>query len=173
MITEVHSSNILQAAAVHSISWQESHRSFCAPEFIAMHTPERQRGYLEEKMRAGSAVYLLVEDEPVGIVSVWGNLIEDLYVLPEMQNKGYGSELLRFAVGKCVGIPTLWILENNLKMKKRLSIVAIILMMDNILAPFSFAIGNEADIFDVEENVVVENEDTQENFSEDVSDLEL
>jgi GNAT superfamily N-acetyltransferase len=40
-------------------------------------------------------------------------LIEDLYVLPEKQNQGYGTELLRFAIDKCEGNPRLWILENN------------------------------------------------------------
>ena len=46
-------------------------------------------------------------------MSVNKNIIEDLYVLPVMQNKGFGSKLLRFACAKCDGKPTLWILENN------------------------------------------------------------
>lgn len=64
-------------------------------------------------MNNGSRFYMLVEDEPTGIVSVTGSLIEDLYVLPNKQNKGYGTELLQFAIKKCTDIPTLWILENN------------------------------------------------------------
>ena len=56
---------------------------------------------------------MLVEDQPVGVVSVTGNLIEDLYVIPALQNRGYGTQLLRFAMVRCEGIPTLWILENN------------------------------------------------------------
>ena len=80
---------------------------------MALHTPERQREYLREKMNAGSRVFMLVKDRPVGVVSVTGSLIEDLYILPEMRNKGYGTELLKFAVSHCPGIPTLWILENN------------------------------------------------------------
>ena len=113
MIVPVDETNILDAALIHSVSWQASHRSFCSPDFVALHTPERQREYLREKMNAGSRVYMLVEDRPVGIVSVTGSLIEDLYILPEMQNKGYGTELLQFAVSLCPGEPTLWILENN------------------------------------------------------------
>ena len=46
-------------------------------------------------------------------MSVTGSLIEDLYVLPERQNQGYGTKLLQFAIQKCKGTPTLWILENN------------------------------------------------------------
>mgnify|MGYP002625353855 CR=1 FL=1 len=113
MITEVNHTTVLQAATVHSISWQASHRSFCTPEFIAAHTPERQRTYLCKKMENGSRFYLLTNPDPVGIVSVTGNLIEDLYVLPDRQNRGYGIKLLQFAVRQCCGTPTLWILENN------------------------------------------------------------
>ena len=113
MIVPVDESNLLEAAAIHSISWQDSHRSFCSPDFVALHTPERQREYLRGKMNAGSRVYILVKDRPVGVVSVTGSLIEDLYILPDMQNKGYGTELLKFAVSLCADVPTLWILENN------------------------------------------------------------
>jgi len=109
----VDKTNILQAALIHSIAWQESHRAFCAPDFIEKHTPERQREYLRSKMSDGTRVFMLVDEKPVGIVSITGSLIEDLYVLPDMQNRGYGTELLRFAISLCTAIPALWILENN------------------------------------------------------------
>ena len=109
----VDKTNILQAALIHSIAWQESHRAFCAPDFIEKHTPERQREYLRSKMSDGTRVFMLVDEKPVGIVSITGSLIEDLYVLPGMQNRGYGTELLRFAISLCTDVPVLWILENN------------------------------------------------------------
>lgn len=56
---------------------------------------------------------MLVDDLPVGVVSVNGCLIEDLYVLPEKQRQGYGTKLLQWAIEQCAGVPTLWILENN------------------------------------------------------------
>ena len=113
MIVPVDETNLLQAAFIHSVSWQDSHRSFCSPDFVALHTPEHQREYFREKINKGSAVYMLIKERPVGIVSVTGSLIEDLYILPEMQNKGYGTALLQFAISLCPGVPTLWILENN------------------------------------------------------------
>ncbi len=113
MIITVDESNIQKAAFIHSVSWQDSHRSFCSPDFISLHTPEHQREYLREKMGRGSAVYMLVKERPVGVISVTGSLIEDLYILPDMQNKGYGTELLKFAINLCPDVPTLWILENN------------------------------------------------------------
>ncbi len=79
------------------------------------HTIERQRTYLENEMRAGKQIYLLIRDIPVGIVSVKENLIENLYVLPKRQCEGGGSELLGYAISKCMGTPALWVLNNNAK----------------------------------------------------------
>ena len=113
MILRVDASTVQDAAYIHSEAWKASHRSFCRPDFVELHTPARQKAYLENKMARGSAVYMLVDEGPAGIVSVTGSLIEDLYVLPALQNRGYGTRLLRFAMARCQGMPTLWILENN------------------------------------------------------------
>ena len=103
-----------QAAEVHALSWQDSHRSFCAPDFVAAHTPERQYGYLLDKLRGGSRVFLLLaEEKPVGVATVTVSVIADLYVLPEERSRGYGTLLLRHAMDACAGAPTLWFLENN------------------------------------------------------------
>ncbi len=113
MIVTVDQSNLSEAAVIHSVSWQESHRAFCSPEFIALHTPQHQEEYLRQKMDQGSKVFMLIEDKPIGVVSVTGSLIEDLYILPDYQHQGFGTRLLRFAMEQCDGVPTLWILENN------------------------------------------------------------
>ena len=112
-IVPVDETNLAAAGAVHSAAWQASHASFCAPDFVAAHTPECQTQYLREKLEKGSRVFLLCIDRPVAVVSVTGSLIEDLYVLPERQNLGFGTKLLRYALGQCDGAPTLWILESN------------------------------------------------------------
>lgn len=113
MIQVVTEANLMQAAIIHSESWMESHKNLCAPEFVALHTPERQKGYLESEMAKGAQLYLLIEDKPVGIVSVHDSLIANLYVLPGEQNKGYGTKLLNFAIEQCEQTPTLWILNTN------------------------------------------------------------
>lgn len=113
MIVPVTEETVETAARIHAVSWRDAHKSFCSPEFVAEHTPERQKAYLLEKMKRGSRVFLLTQKEPVGIVSVTGSLIEDLYVLPEQQGQGYGTRLLRFAMAQCAERPTLWILDNN------------------------------------------------------------
>ena len=117
-IIPVDQSNLYQAAEIHSVSWQDSHRSFCTADFIALHTPEHQLEYLAEKIRHGSKVYMLLDDAPVGIVSLTGSLIEDLYILPDRQNNGYGTTLLQYTVSLCPDTPTLWILENNVNAKR-------------------------------------------------------
>ncbi len=113
MIKMVTQSDMMQAAIIHSESWIESHKNICAPEFLAIHTPERQKRYLESEIAKGVQLYMLIEEKPVGIVSIRGSLIENLYVLPSEQNKGYGTKLLTFAVGKCTESPSLWILSTN------------------------------------------------------------
>ena len=113
VIRPVDESCLPAAGRIHSVSWQESHSSFCAPDFVKKHTPERQTEYLRNKMKNGSRIFMLLGGEPAGIVSVTGSLIEDLYVLPGLQNRGYGTILLRWAMKQCQGTPTLWILENN------------------------------------------------------------
>ena len=118
MIIPVDETNLFQAATIHSISWKESHRVFCTPDFIDFHTADRQQEYLRNKMNSGTKIYMIVEEKPIGIVSVTGSLIEDLYVLPDMQNMGYGSKLLQYAIGQCTDTPTLWILENNTRAEK-------------------------------------------------------
>ncbi|MBQ0109995.1 MAG: GNAT family N-acetyltransferase [Faecousia sp.] len=113
MIIEVDKTTLPEAARIHSLSWKESHRSFCTPAFVELHSPSRQEEYLGRKLANGNRIFMLVEEEPIGIVSVNDSVIEDLYVLPDKQNSGFGTKLLRYAMTQCTGVPSLWILENN------------------------------------------------------------
>lgn len=117
MIIAVDDKNSMQAAKIHSISWIDSHKSFCTPEFILLHSIDNQLEYIKDKKNSGSKFYMLVEEKPVGVVSITDSLIEDLYILPDKQNMGYGTKLLEFAIKECKSIPTLWILENNIRAK--------------------------------------------------------
>ena len=112
-IIKVDEASIAEAGRVHSESWKESHRSFCSAEFVEKHTPAAQIEYLRREMNTGKRIYMLIDEYPVGIVSVHGSLIENLYVLPSEQRKGYGSQLLNYAIQHCNGTPCLWILNNN------------------------------------------------------------
>jgi GNAT superfamily N-acetyltransferase len=118
MIIPVNEQNIMDAANIHSISWKESHRDFCTPEFIEIHSLEQQLKYMRDKMNKGTKFFMLVDEDPVGVVSVTDSLIEDLYILPEKQKIGYGTKLLQFAVSQCPDTPSLWILENNVNAER-------------------------------------------------------
>lgn len=114
MIVRIDETNLPLAARVHAVSWQDSHRGFCSEEFVLSHTPERQERYLRSEITAGKQLYLLLHDDtPVGIISIQDHLIENLYILPEWQRRGYGTTLLQFALSQCHGPATLWVLSNN------------------------------------------------------------
>ncbi len=113
MITSVTNDNLMQAAAIHSESWMDSHKNIYTPAFLVIHTPRRQKRYLESEIAKGAQLYMLIDEKPVGIVSICGSLIENLHALPSEQRKGYGTQLLAFAVEKCTGSPILWILSTN------------------------------------------------------------
>ena len=112
-IVPVTEANLDAAAEVHAASWRVSHAAICAPDFVAAHTAARQRDYLARKLANGSRIFLLTDDGPVGLISVTGDLIEDLYVHPEMQGRGYGTALFWRALRECAGPPRLWLLETN------------------------------------------------------------
>ena len=105
--------NIDIAAEIHSISWQESHKSFCSEEFVQAHSKERQKQYIEDEMKNGKQFYMIIDEDAKGIISIKDDLIENLYVLPNEQHKAYGTKLLHYAELLCNGNPTLWILSNN------------------------------------------------------------
>ena len=115
MIIKVNGENLQTAAEIYAETWQDSYRALYNESFIKRHTPARQKVYLNKSMKDGKRLYMLIKEIPVGIVSIKDNLIEDLYILPAEQHKGYGTELLLFAVKKCSGRPSLWVLGNNKK----------------------------------------------------------
>ena len=113
MIVAVNERNLADAGRVHAEAWRASHRDFCSAAFVERHTAAAQTDYLRRQLRQGKRIFLLIDCGPVGLVSVYGSLIENLYVLPTLQNRGYGTQLLRFAIGQCRETPTLWLLSNN------------------------------------------------------------
>lgn len=101
--------NFEEAAAIYEASWKASHKAVCSPAFLESRDC---RGFLRREWEAGKAIYLLTDKEPCGIVSVAGDCIENLYVLPRLQNRGYGTRLLRFAASLCAR-PRLTVLSSN------------------------------------------------------------
>ena len=103
MIIKVNKENLQIAAEINAESWQNSHSTLYSESFIKRHNTARQKVYLKNSMKDGKRLYMLVKEIPVGIVSIKDNLIEDLYILPTEQHKGYGTDLLLFAIEECRG----------------------------------------------------------------------
>ena len=112
-IVKISEANIQEAGRIHAESWRESHKGFCTDAFIARHTTETQTEYIRSEIAKGKHFCLLIDQKPVGIVSLQGSLIENFYILPTEQRKGYGTILLKHILPQCDGIPSLWVLSNN------------------------------------------------------------
>ena len=115
MITEIDETNIADAAKVYMDSWKDSHKDICSPEFIEKHDISYMINYLSEKIKNAYKIYIKYSDGiPVGIIGL--NPCDEeiclLYVLPEMQGKGFGSNLLEFALAKCKN-PYITVLDTN------------------------------------------------------------
>ena len=96
LVTQSDQTGMMQAAVIHSESWKASHKNICSAEFLAIHTPQRQKHYLETEMEKGAQLFMLMHEKPVGIVTIRGDLIENLYVLPSEQNAGEQAALSGF-----------------------------------------------------------------------------
>lgn len=108
-IAPVTPSNFAQAAEVYALSWRESHRHICSPEFLARRDCA---GYLRRGMEEGKRLFLLLCPEAAGIISLNGNEIGDLYIHPTLQGKGCGTALLAYALTQTAH-PRLTVLSDN------------------------------------------------------------
>lgn len=115
MIVRVDETNLSAAAEVYMLSWKDSHKDICSKEFIEKHNLEYMENFLHEKLNGGCKIYLnYSENKPLGIVGIApDDEICLLYVLPNEQEKGCGSELLEYAIKLCEK-PWLTVLETNL-----------------------------------------------------------
>ena len=116
MITKVAKENIIDAAKVYMDSWKESHKDICSAEFIEKHDLNYMINFLSEKIKNGYLVYISYANGPEGIVAINPSDEEIclLYVSPEKQGKGVGTNLLDFALSKCVS-PYITVLDSNKK----------------------------------------------------------
>lgn len=68
------------------------------PDLAGLHTPEEDRHYFRNHVFATAAVWGAVDrNDIVGILTLRGEWIDHLYVLPAHQGKGAGHALLNFA----------------------------------------------------------------------------
>ena len=116
MIIKVAKENIIDAAKVYMDSWKESHKDICSAEFIEKHDLNYMINFLSEKIKNGYLIFISYDNDPEGIVAINPSDEEIclLYVSPEKQGKGVGTNLLDFALSKCAS-PYITVLDSNKK----------------------------------------------------------
>ncbi len=117
MIYDVNDKNIKDAAFVYMCSWKESHKNICSEDFIEKHDIEYMTKFLSEKIENKYKIYIsYINNIPVGIIGInpFDEEICLLYVSPEYQNRGYGNELLKYALSLCKN-PYITVLDTNKK----------------------------------------------------------
>ena len=115
MILNISPSFLDGAAEIYSISWITSHKDVCSDSFLIEHTPSFMKRKIEREIESGWEYYISLSPSPSGIVSIKGNEISSLYVLPSMERKGIGGELLSFAEEKTGPECFLWCRKENTK----------------------------------------------------------
>ena len=83
-------------------------------------TEQQEIDYIKDKMDNNATMFSMLEkgtNKFIGNIEFFNRVFEEaewgIVITTSMQNKGYGTLLLEYAVRQCTGTPTLWILENN------------------------------------------------------------
>ena len=95
------------ALSVYTESWRDSHKSICTQHFLDSRDYE---GYLRSK---SGHLFLLTDGAPIGVFSIEENLLGDLYIHPAYQRKGYGTQVVQYALCNYPDL-RLTVLSNNI-----------------------------------------------------------
>lgn len=102
-IESINESNIDIASIIFSESWQYSHKEIVTREFCSSFIPERQKGVLQQHIEKGNNCFVGFKNhKPVGILILDydSNELVSIYISPDFLYKGYGSQLITFALDK-------------------------------------------------------------------------
>ncbi|QAA33150.1 GNAT family N-acetyltransferase [Clostridium manihotivorum] len=115
---------------IHCNSWKVAYKDIVPKQFLDNITVEKRAAYFEKALREKTETDAILFDtsEPVGFITfgkcrdkdkandfgeIWG-----LYLLPNRWRKGYGKELMNFAIEALRNLGfkkvSLWVLEENL-----------------------------------------------------------
>jgi GNAT superfamily N-acetyltransferase len=101
------------AARVHRTAFDRA-----LPWLTGLHTPDEDRWFYRERVFAGCQVHGAFEGGALaGIIAFRSGWIDQLYVLPEVQGRGVGSELLHVAKRACDCLQ-LWTFQRNLRARR-------------------------------------------------------
>ena len=105
-IESINQSNIGIASIIFSESWQYSHKEIVSEEFCLSFTPKRQKNELLKHILKGYHCFVgIYNQNAVGILILdYGrNELISIYISPDSLYKGYGSQLITFALDKLDG----------------------------------------------------------------------
>ena len=101
------------AARVHRTSFDHT-----LPWLIGLHTPEEDRWFYRERMFKSCALWGAFDgDAMTGVIAFHDDWIEQLYVLPEAQGRGCGTELLDVAKRASERLQ-LWTFQRNAQARR-------------------------------------------------------
>lgn len=96
------------AAQVHRIAFDEA-----MPWLVGLHTPDEDRWFYRERIFPMCQVWGWFADDVLsGIIAFRDGWVEQLYVLPVVQGRGVGTELLDIAKGAGERLE-LWTFQRN------------------------------------------------------------
>ena len=97
------------AAGVHRTAFDHA-----LPWLTGLHTPDEDRWFYRERVFTGRQVHGAFEGGALAaIIAFRSGWIDQLYVLPEVQGRGVGSELLQVAM-RAFDCLQLWTFQRNL-----------------------------------------------------------
>jgi GNAT superfamily N-acetyltransferase len=101
------------AAGVHRAAFDHA-----LPWLTGLHTSDEDRWFYRERVFTECQVHGAFETGALAaIIAFRSDWIDQLYVLPEMQGRGVGSELLQVAQRACARLQ-LWTFQRNLKARR-------------------------------------------------------
>jgi putative acetyltransferase len=101
------------AAAVHRVSFDRA-----LPWLAGLHTPAEDRAFYRSQVFKSCDVWGAErQSKLVGIIAFRQDWIDQLYVLPDAQGHGVGSDLLEIAQG-AFPLLNLWTFQRNLRARR-------------------------------------------------------
>jgi GNAT superfamily N-acetyltransferase len=101
------------AASVHRTAFDHA-----LPWLAGLHTPEEDRWFYRERVFTGCQVHGAFEAGALtGIIAFRNGWVDQLYVLPEVQGRGVGNELLQVAM-RAFDRLQLWTFQRNLTARR-------------------------------------------------------
>ena len=101
-----------QAAIVHRKAFDDR-----LPWLAGLHTPAEDRAFFQSRVFAGCEVWGAINRELVGFIAFREGWVDQLYVLPQWQGRGWGQALLQTAKAASTSLQ-LWTFQRNMPARR-------------------------------------------------------